>query len=151
MQEHDDGEGGEDVATMREIFLIDRVLSGLKNPSWENLSTFFTICLLLAVISAVLVTFCTEKFDMNDSKSAGPLSKLDIDGLYKDVDQAGPFTKTETGEISPENFVTLKRIIGKHVNQCFRDEGIKLQDDRIPDLKEGELEAYKEKVISSLQ
>ena len=99
--------------------------------------------ILIYTFIVVFITFVALSVSMTCFKSLPKEKGFDKDALCKDLFHAGPFLQTQTGEILPDHFVKLKKVIGKHSHEQFKEKSVLLWKDRIEALKEGKPELYK--------
>ena len=109
-------------ASQKEKTFLDHFHEALKNPSAEHMMDhkliYIGIGLFITVIIAIAAIICMKKIPREQV--------FDKNALYQDLDREGPFLQTQSGEILPESFVKLKRVIGKHAHKFFSKESNRL-------------------------
>lgn len=88
------------------------MIEALRNPSYDHMMDHFIIYAFIGIF----ITFVAVAVSMTCWSKVPKEKGFDKDALCKDLFHAGPFLQTQTGEILPEHYVKLKKVIGKHAH-----------------------------------
>ena len=69
---------------------------------------------------------------------------VDEDGIYKALDQGGPFVRTITGTLEPESMLMLRQIIVRYAARAFQSRKDDLFEERLELLKAKKFQEYSE-------